>query len=108
MFEVADTGIGMSAEQLACIFQPFSQAHASRAGQQGTSGLGLVLCQRFCTLLGGTIEVSSECDGGTSVRVTLPERANGVSVTKHSARRTDRLSADSPLAASAFRDRRRP
>jgi len=109
VFEVTDTGIGMSDEQMQYIFQPFSQAHAMRSGQQGTSGLGLVLCQKFCTLLGGTIEISSGSDGGTTVRVTLPDRAGGVPVAKLASGTTDRRPAGPPpLATRAFPDRRRP
>ena len=109
VFEVTDTGIGMSEEQVQYLFQPFSQAHASRSGQQGTSGLGLVLCQKFCTLLGGTIEVSSQGEEGTTVRVTLPDRANGVPVSKPSPESpTVRPATSSPRRSGAFHDRRRP
>jgi len=79
-FEVSDTGIGISPEQMKHLFQPFSQVQALRSGQQGTSGLGLALCKRFCLLLGGDIVVSSEVGEGSSFRVTLPYRASGIPV----------------------------
>ena len=77
-FSVADTGVGLSAEQTKQLFQPFSQAHALRLGQEGTSGLGLVLCKRFCILLGGDISVESEPGQGATFRVRLPRRATGL------------------------------
>lgn len=78
--EVHDTGIGMSPEQIAILFKPFSQGHATRSGQHGTSGLGLVLCKRFCSLLGGDISVESELGQGSVFRVVLPSRARGISM----------------------------
>ena len=51
---VADTGIGMTAEQIGKLFQEFSQASSSTASKYGGTGLGLVISRRFCQMMGGT------------------------------------------------------
>jgi signal transduction histidine kinase len=77
-FSVEDSGVGLSPEQSKYVFQPFSQAHTMQLGQEGTSGLGLVLCRQFCVLLGGDISVESEVGQGATFRVRLPRRAAGL------------------------------
>jgi CheY-like chemotaxis protein len=72
VFDVVDTGIGMSDEQLARLFQPFVQADASTTRKYGGSGLGLAISKQFCELMGGRIAVSSEPGRGTSFAVRLP------------------------------------
>ena len=69
---VTDTGIGMSAEQVARLFQAFTQAEASTAAKYGGTGLGLVLSRRFCEMMGGRITVSSTPGRGTTFTVHLP------------------------------------
>ena len=64
--EVADTGIGMSEEECARLFQPFAQAGDAQQRRSGT-GLGLVISQRFVRLMGGNIELRSEPGVGTRV-----------------------------------------
>jgi signal transduction histidine kinase/CheY-like chemotaxis protein len=71
-FEVRDTGIGMSAETLAKLFQPFTQANGSMARRYGGTGLGLVITQQLVDMMGGTIEVHSELDVGSRFQVRLP------------------------------------
>lgn len=71
-FTISDTGIGMTEEHQARLFQPFSQAHAGISKEYGGTGLGLVLCRRFCELLGGHITVSSTPDKGSTFLVQLP------------------------------------
>jgi signal transduction histidine kinase/DNA-binding response OmpR family regulator len=73
-FSVNDTGIGMTPEQQAKLFQAFSQADASTTRKYGGTGLGLVITQQFCKLLGGEILVESEAGQGTTFIVRLPER----------------------------------
>jgi len=58
-FEVQDTGIGMSPQALAEVFQPFHQVHDSRARLRGGTGLGLAISQRIIEVMGGRIEVAS-------------------------------------------------
>jgi len=73
-FRVADTGIGMSEEQLAKLFQPFTQADASTTRKFGGTGLGLAITRRFAELMGGSVEVSSREGEGTEFTLTLPVR----------------------------------
>jgi len=70
-FDVADTGIGMTPEQLARLFQPFQQADASTTRRFGGSGLGLTISQRLTRMLGGTITARSEYRRGSVFSVTI-------------------------------------
>jgi len=64
-FAVSDTGIGIRQEQLPRLFKPFSQADSSISRQHGGSGLGLVIVNRLCELMGGTVTVQSEFGRGS-------------------------------------------
>ena len=71
-FEVRDTGIGMTAEQLGRLFQAFSQAEASTSSKYGGTGLGLAISKKFCEMMGGSLTVTSEPGVGTAFTATLP------------------------------------
>jgi PAS domain S-box-containing protein len=71
-FRVTDSGIGMSAEQLARLFQPFTQADSSTTRKYGGTGLGLTITRRFSQMLGGDVTVSSRPDGGSVFTIRLP------------------------------------
>ena len=71
IMRVKDTGIGMSGEQVAKVFQPFSQADASTTRNYGGTGLGLTICQHFCQMLGGDIDVRSVLNEGTTFEISL-------------------------------------
>ncbi len=72
VFRIADTGIGMTPDQLAKLFQAFSQADKSTSANYGGTGLGLVICRKFCQLLGGEVSVTSAFGKGSEFTVTLP------------------------------------
>jgi signal transduction histidine kinase len=73
-FRVADTGIGMSPEQIEKLFDPFVQADESITTTYGGTGLGLALTKQLCQLMGGSIQVSSVLNVGTTFVVNLPLR----------------------------------
>ena len=72
IFEVKDTGIGMTPEQLGKLFQAFSQADSSTSRKYGGTGLGLALTKRFCQLMGGDVTVASDYGHGTTFTIRLP------------------------------------
>ena len=69
---VRDTGIGMSAETMAVIFNPFEQADSSVTRKYGGTGLGLTICNRLAEMLGGGIKVQSVPGLGSEFVVTIP------------------------------------
>jgi CheY-like chemotaxis protein/nitrogen-specific signal transduction histidine kinase len=74
---VADTGIGMTAEQMGKLFQEFSQADASTTRKYGGTGLGLAISKRFCQMMGGDITVASEAGRGSTFTIRLPRTVKG-------------------------------
>ncbi len=69
---VADTGIGMTPEQLAKLFEEFSQAEASTARHYGGTGLGLAITRKLARMMGGDVTVASEPGKGSVFTVRLP------------------------------------
>jgi signal transduction histidine kinase len=69
---VADSGIGMTAEQMGRLFQEFSQASSGTAAKYGGTGLGLTISKRFCQMMGGDIAVESAPGRGSTFTIRLP------------------------------------
>lgn len=84
--QVIDTGIGMTAEQQANLFTPFTQADVSTTRKFGGTGLGLVISRQLCNLMGGDISVSSQFGVGTRFSFSVV----------FSAALTGRLSTETP------------
>jgi len=76
-FRVSDTGIGMTPEQQAKLFQPFTQADSSTTRQYGGTGLGLAITRAIITQLGGRVWAESTLGEGSTFRFTLPAAAAG-------------------------------
>jgi hypothetical protein len=72
--DVSDTGIGMTPEQMAKLFQAFSQADSSTTRHYGGTGLGLAITRHFCRLLGGNVTVTSELGKGSTFAIRLPAK----------------------------------
>jgi signal transduction histidine kinase/CheY-like chemotaxis protein len=68
---VADTGMGLTPEQLAALFQPYNRLGREGSGIEGT-GIGLVISRRLAELMGGTISVASEAGAGSVFTLRLP------------------------------------
>ncbi|GAA3407011.1 MHYT domain-containing protein [Paenibacillus hodogayensis] len=71
-FQVKDTGIGMTPEQVEKLFQPFTQADASTTRKYGGTGLGLAISQSFSSFMGGRIDVVSGLGQGSAFTCWLP------------------------------------
>jgi len=76
VFAVSDTGIGMTPEQLAKLFEAFAQADAATTRRFGGTGLGLALSRRLCRMMGGDVTAESEKDRGSTFTIRLPARVS--------------------------------
>jgi len=71
--QVVDTGIGVSRETQAHLFQKFVQAEGGHAREYGGTGLGLVICKHLMEMMNGTVQLSSEGEGkGTTLTISMP------------------------------------
>jgi PAS domain S-box-containing protein len=81
-FQIQDTGIGMTPEQLQRVFHAFMQADESTSRRYGGTGLGLALSQSFCHMMGGVISVESELGTGSTFTVDMPLNCAATSIDK--------------------------
>jgi CheY-like chemotaxis protein len=77
-FEVIDSGIGMTEEQMGRLFQAFTQADSSTTRNFGGTGLGLTITRHFCAMLGGSINAKSAPGKGSAFTIALPDRTTKV------------------------------
>jgi signal transduction histidine kinase/CheY-like chemotaxis protein len=96
VFQVADTGIGMTPEQQGRIFQAFTQADSSTTRKYGGTGLGLVISRRFIEMMGGDITLESAPGAGTTFTARIPAR---VGPPEEAAEPTASRSGPAPAAA---------
>jgi signal transduction histidine kinase/DNA-binding response OmpR family regulator len=98
---VADTGIGMTEEQMGRVFDEFTQADSSTQRRFGGTGLGLPISRRFCQLMGGDISVESEAEVGSTFTIDLP-----LELSETEARQIERESrAPAPATIQGGKDR---
>lgn len=96
---VADTGIGIAAEQQATIFDSFKQADAEGVRKLQGSGLGLSITRQLCELMGGSIRVESEPGRGSRFVVELPLPINTLAAAIPKPERDEELSLPAPVDA---------
>ncbi|EAW38516.1 two-component hybrid sensor and regulator [Lyngbya sp. PCC 8106] len=73
IFQVIDTGIGMSPRQITTVFNPFTQADESTTRKYGGTGLGLTITRKLCELMGGELSVTSKLGQGSTFIMRLPQ-----------------------------------
>ena len=71
-FDIIDTGIGMSEEQLNNVFEEFTQAESSTSKDYGGTGLGLPISKKMTEMMGGEMDVKSTEGEGTTFSITIP------------------------------------
>jgi len=98
-FDIIDSGIGMSSESLARVFEAFTQADSSTTRRFGGTGLGLAICRRLVDLMGGRVQVASTPWVGTTFTVEIPLLPSGEADADHAG---DLPPALRVLAASPF------
>jgi len=79
-FEVADTGIGIPADKIERLFMPFSQVDSSTTRKYGGTGLGLVICDKLTTLMGGNMRVTSETGKGSVFSFSIVTKTGKIPV----------------------------
>jgi signal transduction histidine kinase len=95
IFEIIDTGVGMTPEKITTLFQPFSQADDSMSRRYGGTGLGLAISKRFADMLGGSIRVESAPGKGSTFALMIETGPlAGVRMLEHRSEAFSALPAD--------------
>ncbi len=94
--EVRDTGIGMTPEQSARLFEAFAQAEATTSKRFGGTGLGLTISRHFCRMMGGDVTLASEAGVGSAFTVRLPALLANPGTAAAETVRTPELPPDAP------------
>ena len=89
VFQITDTGVGMTEEQIAKVFQAFTQGDLSTTRKFGGTGLGLAITRHFCQMMGGEILLKSEPEKGSTFTMRLPAEAGSVSASPSSTENDD-------------------
>ena len=92
-FEVHDTGIGLTAQQITCLFEPYAQADSSVAVKYGGTGLGLSIAGQLAKLMGGEMGCESKPDEGSMFWFTVRVREAGAAAPASKAQDPDERSA---------------
>jgi len=95
-FDVRDTGIGISPDQLQVLFEPFRQADSGVSERFGGTGLGLAICKRLSELMGGRIRVRSTLGSGSVFTLEIPAAECAAPASPGTARRRKGASARDP------------
>jgi signal transduction histidine kinase len=106
-FRVADTGIGMSREQIDRLYRPFMQADASTTRKYGGTGLGLAISRRLCQMIGGSLTVESQLGKGSTFTVRLPVDLAAIEGAVEKPGATQPGEEDAALVGAAARSERR-
>jgi signal transduction histidine kinase/ActR/RegA family two-component response regulator len=102
-FRVIDTGVGMTRETMARLFEPFTQADTSSTRRYGGSGLGLTISKHLAVMLGGDVAVSSVPGAGSVFTLTVPLSVMKHRISADDCRETCEQTPDSPIAPEATR-----
>ncbi len=101
--KVADTGIGISSENLESLFEPFTQGDASTSRKYGGTGLGLAITRRIAELMGGELKADSIFGEGSTFTITVPTgELEGVEMFEHPSEAVIRQSAEVQLSSDAL------
>jgi CheY-like chemotaxis protein len=102
-FQVIDTGVGMTRETMARLFEPFTQADTSSTRRYGGSGLGLAISKHLAVMLGGEVAVSSVSGAGSVFTLTVPFGLVKHRVSADGCRKTREQTHNSPIVSEATR-----
>ena len=96
VFEISDTGIGMTTEQQQQLFKEFVQVYNAATQKYGGSGLGLAISRRLCRLMGGEIRLASQLGKGSTFTILIPVRVADLAVRAPATDRADAALTDAP------------